>query len=144
MKRCIGFALTAFISCSGYAATFGVHIGSTHYPGGSYQNNFNPGVYVRTDDGITVGTYYNTLRRASVYAGYTYEYGPFGLLGGVVTGYQPKLIDGVSYGQGKALTPMLALSLQLPTLGGFKPMVMLVPPFKSSPAVLHLAFEHRF
>lgn len=144
MKRCIGFALTAFLSISGHAATFGVHIGSSHYPGGSYQNNFNPGVYLRTDDGITVGTYYNTLRRASVYAGYTYEIGPLGLLGGVVTGYQPKLIDGVSYGQGKALTPMLALSLQLPALGGFKPMLMLVPPFKSSPAVLHLAFEHRF
>lgn len=99
---------------------------------------------MRSDDGITVGTYYNTLRRTSVYAGYTYQYGPLGLMGGLVTGYQPKLIDGVTYGQGKTLTPMLALSLSLPPLGGFKPMVMLVPPFRSSPAVLHLAFEHRF
>ena len=144
MKRCIGFVFAACLSSVGHAAIFGVHMGSAHYPGGSYQNNFNPGVYLRTEDGITVGAYYNTLRRASVYAGYTYQYGPFGLLGGVVTGYQPKLINGLTYGQGKALTPMLALSLQLPAMGGFKPMVMLVPPFQSSPAVLHLAFEHRF
>lgn len=144
MKSCIGFLLATSLSCMGHAATLGVHVGSTHYPGGSYQNNFNPGVYLRTDDGITVGAYYNTLRRASVYAGYTYQYGPFGLLGGVVTGYQPKVIDGLIYGEGKTLTPMLALSLQLPDLGGFKPMVMLVPPFQNSPAVLHLAFEHRF
>lgn len=144
MKPLIGFALFAFLSCSAQAATFGVHLGSAHYPKGSYQNNFNPGMYVRTDDGITVGAYYNTLRRTSVYAGYTFEYGPVGLLGGLVTGYQPKLIDSVNYGQGKTLTPMLAMSLRLPPLGGFKPMVMLVPPFRSSPAVFHLAFEHRF
>ena len=144
MKASVAIFLFAFSGFAAHAATFGVHLGSVHYPGGSYQNNFNPGVYLRTDDGITVGTYYNTLRRISVYAGYTYEYGPVGLMGGVVTGYQPKLIDGLSYGQGKALTPMLALSLRLPPLGGFKPMVMLVPAFRSSPAVLHLAFEYRF
>lgn len=140
----MGLAFSSLLSVSVHAASFGVHLASAHYPGGPYQNNFNPGVYLRTEDGITVGTYYNTLRRASVYAGYTYEYGPFGVLGGVVTGYQPKRIDGVTYGQGKALTPMLALSLQLPKLGGFRPMLMLIPPFRSSPAVLHLAFEHRF
>lgn len=144
MKRLFSLFLAAFLSCSAHAATVGVHIGSAHYPGASYQNNFNPGMYVRTDDGITVGAYYNTLRRTSVYAGYTLEYGPFGLLGGVVTGYTPKIIDGLSYGQGKALTPMVALSLRLPKLGGFTPMVMLVPPFRASPAVLHIAFEHRF
>lgn len=144
MMRRIGAAILVFLSCTAHAATFGVHAGSTHFPGGSYQNNFNPGVYLRTDDGLTIGGYYNTLRRVSLYAGYTFEYGPLGLMGGVVTGYQPKNIDGLSYGQGKALTPMLALSLRLPPLGGFKPMVMLVPPFRSSPAVLHLAFEHHF
>lgn len=148
MKRRIKFAVAAFvgafISHGAQAATFGIHVGSAHVPGGAYQNNFNPGVYLRTDDGITIGTYYNTLRRVSFYAGYTVEYGPVGLLGGLVTGYQPKLIDGLSYGQGKTLTPMLAASLKLPPLGGFKPMLMLVPPFRSSPAVLHLAFEHRF
>lgn len=144
MKRFIGTAIVAFACCTAQAATFGIHAGSSHFPGGSYQNNFNPGVYLRTDDGITVGTYYNTLRRVSFYAGYTFEYGPVGVLGGLITGYQPKLINGLSYGQGKALTPMLAASLKLPPLGGFKPMLMLVPPFRSSPAVLHIAFEHKF
>ena len=136
--------LGTFMSHGAQAATFGVHAGSVHVPSGAYQNNFNPGMYLRTDDGVTVGAYYNTLRRVSFYAGYTVEYGPVGLLGGLVTGYQPKLIDGLSYGQGKTLTPMVAVSLKLPPLSGFKPMLMLVPPFRSSPAVLHLAFEHPF
>lgn len=144
MKTHIFLALAALVSFTAEGATFGVHLGSSHYPAASYQNNFNPGMYVRTDDGITVGTYYNTLRRPSVYAGYTLEYGSFGLLGGVITGYSPKIINGLSYGQGKALTPMVALSLRLPNLGGFVPMVMLVPPFQSSPAVLHIAFEQHF
>ena len=142
--RDILVAVIVISSCAAHAATLGLHAISAHFPSGSYQNNFNPGLYLRTDDGITIGGYYNTLRRFSLYAGYTFEYGPLGLLGGVVTGYQPKNINGLSYGQGKALTPMLALSLRLPPLGGFKPMVMLVPPFRSSPAVLHFAFEHRF
>ena len=137
---CIG----TFTSCSALALTLGIHAGSAHFPGGNYQNNFNPGMYLRTDDGMTFGTYYNTLRRVSFYAGYTFEYGPVGLLGGLITGYQPKIIDGLTYGQGKALTPMVAASLKLPPLGGFKPMLMLVPPFRSSPVVFHLAFEHRF
>ena len=144
MKRLIGLALGAFLGCQAHAATFGLHLGGMHFPSASYQNNINPGMYVRTDDGLTLGAYYNTLRRVSIYAGYTYEFGPFGLMGGVITGYKPKMIDGVSYGQGKTLTPIAALSLRLPQLYGFAPMLMLVPPFESSPAVFHLAFEHRF
>ena len=77
-------------------------------------------------------------------AGYIFEYGPVGLLEGLVTGYQPKIIDGLNYGQEKALTPMIVASLKLPPSGGFKPMLILVPPFQSSPVVFHLAFEHRF
>lgn len=150
MMRCfhkagdILVAVVVISGCTAHADTLGLHAGSAHFPSGSYQNNFNPGLYLRTDDGITIGGYYNTLRRFSFYAGYTFEYGPLGLLGGVATGYQPKNINGLSYGHGKALTPMLVLSLRLPPLGGLKPMVMLVPPFRSSPAVLHLAFEQRF
>ena len=144
IKASVAVLLSISISIGAQAATFGIHAGSAHFPSGNYQNNFNPGMYLRTDDGITFGTYYNTLRRVSFYAGYTFEYGPVGLLGGLITGYQPKIIDGLSYGQGKALTPMVAASLKLPPLGGFKPMLMLVPPFRSSPAVFHIAFEHRF
>ena len=146
IQNILGLVIATAVLSGGtaHATTLGLHAGSAHFPSGSYQNNFNPGVYLRTDDGLTIGGYYNTLRRVSVYAGYTFEYGPLGLMGGVVTGYQPKNINSLSYGQGKALTPMLALSLRLPPLGGFKPMLMLVPPFRSSPAVLHMAFEHRF
>ena len=144
MKRILGLALAACLGSQTHAATFGLHLGGIHFPNASYQNNMNPGMYVRTDDGFTLGAYYNTLRRTSIYAGYTYELGPFGLMGGVITGYKPKMIEGVTYGQGKTLTPIAALSLRLPRFYGFAPMLMLVPPFKSSPAVFHLAFEHRF
>ena len=77
-------------------------------------------------------------------AGYIFEYDPVGLLEGLVTGYQPKIIDGLNYGQEKVLTPMIVASLKLPRSGGFEPMPILVPPFRSSPVVFHLAFEHRF
>ena len=82
--------------------------------------------------------------RSVAFRRYIFEFGPVGLLGGLITGYQPKIVDGLSYGQGKALTPMVAASLKLPPSGGFKQMLILVSPFRSSPVVFHLAFEHRF
>lgn len=67
----------------------GAHLGSYHFEGNF--NNFNPGVYVY-HDGWTAGTYYNSERNQSYYAGYTFEYplvGPFtgGLTVGAITGY---------------------------------------------------------
>lgn len=90
----------------------GAHLGSYHFEGNF--NNFNPGVYVY-HDGWTAGTYYNSERNQSYYAGYTFEYplvGPFtgGLTVGAITGYarakvMPLVVPSVRLG----LTDVLGL-----------------------------------
>lgn len=62
-------------------------------------NNINPGAYVRLDNGLTAGSYYNSERRVSAYAGFTHTLGFIGLpkasLSWVaVTGYK----GGVKFG----------------------------------------------
>ena len=65
----------------------GIHLGSHHFPARDF-NNFNPGAYVRWSNGITAGAYYNSERRTSVYAGYTYDWGPVAVTVGAITGYK--------------------------------------------------------
>lgn len=144
MKSRLILVLAAMAASSAHATTFGLHLGSIHAPSESYQKNFNPGVYVRTDEGITAGVYHNTLGRVTVYAGGTLEYGPFGVMAGVATGYKPKVIDGKTYGSGRALTPVLAFSLSLPVIATITPKLIYIPAFEKSPAVFHLAIEKQF
>ena len=87
-----------------YAGTLGVHIGSQHFPAQQY-NNFNPGAYYIHDNGATVGTYYNSERRQSVYAGWTWDSGPWRLQVGAITGYErravlPMIVPSVALGYG--------------------------------------------
>lgn len=80
------------------AQTVGLHLVSVHDSEG--MNNFNPGVYARFDNGVTVGAYRNSFRRNSVYLGYTLETSAtdrFSLamtIGGI-TGYQKRTWYGV-------------------------------------------------
>lgn len=94
-----------------HAGTLGVHIGSQHFPAQHY-NNFNPGAYYIHDNGATVGTYYNSERRQSVYAGWTWDSGPWRLQVGAITGYErravlPMIVPSVEvgYGFGLAVLP---------------------------------------
>ena len=87
-----------------HAGTLGVHIGSQHFPAQQY-NNFNPGAYYIHDNGATVGTYYNSERRQSVYAGWTWDSGPWRLQVGAITGYErravlPMIVPSVALGYG--------------------------------------------
>jgi len=78
----------AFWACDSRAETsMGVHLASVHVPDNGRVNNTNPGAFVRFDNGFTAGGYHNSLRKTSVYAGYTAERGVFGLTVGAVTGY---------------------------------------------------------
>ena len=91
-----------------HAGTLGVHIGSHHFPAQQY-NNFNPGAYYIHDNGATVGTYYNSERRQSVYAGWTWDSGPWRLQVGAITGYErsavlPMVVPSVAIGYGFRLT----------------------------------------
>jgi hypothetical protein len=86
LKILAALALAAFAHCEASAdeAAFGLHLASHHtgerpdtrQPGWSTRgeeepayNNVNPGAYVRTDDGVVAGFYFNSYKRWSAYAG---------------------------------------------------------------------------
>lgn len=139
--------------------TIGLHLVSAHVPRHDYQHNFNPGIYVLTEDGLTLGVYRNTLNRASVYAGLTIEQGPFALTLGVTTGYQkhwthvrctdPSMDKGsgcmeqVGTNNG-VLSPFLTPSVRLPAVAGFTPRVSYIPGLGVNASVVHLSIERGF
>lgn len=105
-------AAAAFLMAPGARAdTIGLHIGSHHMPAKTY-NNSNPGLYYRTDDNWTAGIYRNSLRRTSVYAGYTWKFGALDVTTAAVTGYfhkvQPLLVPSVSLFTYQGITPRIA------------------------------------
>ena len=109
MKR---LAIMAALALAGaaHADTLGLHIGSQHFPAKQY-NNFNPGAYYIHSSGATIGTYYNSERRQSVYAGWTWDYGPWRLQAGAITGYErstvlPMVVPSVALGYGFRLTAL--------------------------------------
>lgn len=69
------------------ADTFGLHVASIHAPRHDL-NNTNPGLYFRSDSGLTMGAYLNSYRKTSAYIGYTHEWGDFALTAGVISGYR--------------------------------------------------------
>lgn len=102
-------AAFSFSAAADEIAAYGVHIGSHHFPSYEY-NNVNPGVYVRMTSGMTYGTYYNSERRVSVYAGYTKEWGRWAVTVGAVSGY--------SMGKDKTrIYPMIVPSVKLGKVG---------------------------
>ena len=65
----------------------GLHLGSHHFQARDF-NNVTPGAYVRWGSGLTLGHYFNSERRPSLYAGQTFEHGPFAVTVGAITGYR--------------------------------------------------------
>ena len=143
----------ACVACSAHAQVIGVNLVSRHFPARSYQNNFNPGAYVKWDNGIVLGGYRNTLWRPSFYAGYVLESGPFALTIGAVTGYQRRTTavpctragytgctEWHGYSNGY-LTPMFSPSVRLPSIAGVTPRLSYIPGFGVSPSVVHLSLE---
>lgn len=107
MKR-LAIMVALALAGAAHADTLGFHIGSQHFPSKQY-NNFNPGAYYIHSSGATIGTYYNSERRQSVYAGWTWDYGPWRLQAGAITGYRraavlPLIAPSVSLGYGFRLT----------------------------------------
>ena len=91
--------------------TFGLHLASYHAPEKTY-NNLNPGLYWRHPDGWTAGFYRNSIRRDSLYVGYTWKYGRLDITTAAVTGYfhtvQPLLVPSVSLFTWRGITPRIA------------------------------------
>lgn len=69
----------------------GVHLGSQHDPDpGKLANNLNPGLYLRLNNGLTVGAYKNSLHKDTGYIGWTSpEFLRLSVTVGVASGYNP-------------------------------------------------------
>jgi hypothetical protein len=113
------------------AGTIGFHIASHHAPAKNY-NNSNPGIYYRNAEGWTAGVYRNSLRKTSVYAGYTWKFGVLDVTTAGVTGYFDKV------------QPLLVPSISLFTYQGITPRIAYIPRVekKIGSHVLHLMVEY--
>ena len=118
-------ALALCLAAPAMAGTLGVHIGSHHFPNKEF-NNANPGLYYIADNGATVGTYYNSERKQSYYAGYTTEFGWLRVQVGAITGYRNRVL------------PMVAPSISLGY--GFR-LVALPKLERAGATVVHLTWE---
>ena len=110
--------------------TIGFHLFSQHFPAADY-NNINPGIYYRLAEGPVMGVYRNSVRRASIYAGYTWQWGRFDLTTGAVTGHS------------KGAQLLLVPSVGLFTVAGFTARLAYIPHVEKriGSNVLHLAVE---
>ena len=83
-------AALAAHGASAHAATFGAHLHTLHLGAQAHGlQDSTPGLYLRTDAGLTLGHYRNSHGRPSSYAGWTWQAADqrFALTAGVVTGY---------------------------------------------------------
>lgn len=67
------------------AQTYGANLVTAH-TGGGYRWD-TPGLYVRRDDGLTLGALRNSLGRTSLHLSQTWEHGPWAVQAGAITGY---------------------------------------------------------
>lgn len=122
----------------------GMHLGSIH-DRGDY-NNVNPGLYVRSG-AWTGGIYRNSLRKTSLYGGYTFDYETpslplvktLSLTVGVVSGY-PNTIKGTK------LSLMLAPSAKIPLTQETSLRLTVLPRFRAynQATAYHFSIEKSF
>ena len=123
-----------------------IHIGREKAPAGLRNSDSTPGLYVRSDSGLTAGIARNSLRRTSVYVAQTWTTsdGRWSLTVGAITGYQYRTVRGQhACGEGQThfpaapcefkhgktnavLRPLIAPSIALPAIGGISPRVVLL------------------
>ena len=118
-------------------AAVGLHIGSHHFEAresGTW-NDRNPGIYVRWDSGLVVGTLRNSERRQSVYVGRVFQSPRWNGLGadltlGAITGYR------------RAVSPLAAASVSVAVTDALAARLSYLP--KAAPkasAAVHLSIE---
>lgn len=119
-----------------HATTLGLHLASVHSTPGWC--DFNPGLYLRTDAGLTLGAYRNSECRASVYAGWTWEARrgrwAAAVTAGAVTGYTSRPV-----------LPLLVPSLAVDVADKTALRLTYIPKTEKAGAhALHLSVERRF
>lgn len=95
-------------------AKIGLHLGTVH--NSKVFNDFNPGVYAVLENGVTAGTYFNSERKQTFYAGKTWSAGSFAVSAVALTGYRraplvPGLIPSVSLPVGERVEARASLIL---------------------------------
>lgn len=134
MKRIL-FLFALLPALASAETVIGLHLGGQHYPQ-KEQNNVNPGVYIRSDDGWTAGAYHNSHRKLSAYAGRTWDRDFYGM--------RPAVTAGLITGYRHAVLPMLIPSVATPAVDGWRARVAYVPKFEKNSTVLHLSVEKGF
>lgn len=117
-------------------AAVGLHLASYHSNPGF--NNFNPGVYVVTKDGWTVGTYRNSEYRQSFYGGLTVQ-------GELASRTWVSLtVGGITGYKAENLLPLAVPSLKYMMTEQIGARVAFVPRHeKGGTATTHLMLEYR-
>lgn len=121
--------------------TLGIHTFSYHN-NGNYNDN-TPGLYLERNQ-FVIGAYHNSIRKTSVYAGYTWDWAlptnpvfqAISFTGGLATGYKHK-------GYNHDLSVLAATSLRHDLNNRQALRLTILPLHKRSPAnyVLHLSYE---
>ena len=121
-------------------AAIGLHLVSQHTEPG--YNNVNPGVYVRSECGITAGVYKNSFRRGSVYISYSYDPKdlPIWASVGAITGYRK--LPGTNF----RLSPLAIVGLKTPEYKGYRLRLGYIPHVEpmTHTNVFHLMLEKEF
>lgn len=121
----------------------GVHVFSVHSTprdnvAGRAWNNANPGIYFRRDN-VVVGTYYNSIRKQSVYVGYSYPVTDYlDVCIGLVSGY-----NGPGY-RAKPISPMLIPTFHGPITSRMDWRINIAPGIgKNSATAINFALEYK-
>lgn len=118
----------------GTTLLIGAHLLTQHYGDTRGLESVTPGIYLRLNNGATVGAYSNSYGKGSVYAGWTFSTPDerFALTVGAVTGYPAKRV-----------TALAAPSVRFDIGGGFAARVAYLPkpPGFGQASGLHLAVE---
>jgi hypothetical protein len=145
MKNLLVAASISLISTFSVAGEFIVHIGSTHsvkqYNLDGVKdvniNNNNYGVGYRNDDGLAVGTYFNSYHKQTAYITQDFMYNDYvGLVAGAVSGYKEST--------GLVITPMVAATVKIPLTKTMTANFLVMPKVGKLAGVAHLAISYKF
>lgn len=98
----------------------GINLYTQHISTQSNPNNVTPGIYANFD-GPTLGTYYNSARRQSLFGGWVFETQDkrFAILAGAVSGYRENGKD--------VIRPMLIPSYKMDLVDKFSFRISFIP-----------------